>query len=258
VLATLGIMTIPVRTVGSGPHHVFCLHGWFGASTGWGSFPDYLDGQRSSYHFTDNRGYGARKDETGDYTLDEVATDVLAAADERGVDTFSLVGHSMGGAEVLRVLALAPHRVRKIVGISPVTATPMEFDESGRALFFGAPAIRANRYAIVDFTTGNRHTPTWINQVVDNSYALTTVEGFAGALEAWSSPDFLDEVKGNPTPMLAVVGERDPALGEATVRAGWVDNFPNCTLEVLPNAGHYAMFETPISLATTIERFLGD
>ncbi|MGB8382907.1 MAG: alpha/beta hydrolase [Dermatophilaceae bacterium] len=251
-------MTIPVRTVGSGPHHVFCLHGWFACSTRWGSFPDYLDGERFSYHFTDNRGYGARKAEPGTYTLDEVASDVLQAADERGADTFSLVGHSMGGSAALRVLAVAPARVRKIVGIDPTGAAPFPMDESGRALFFGAPASRENRYAIVDFTTGNRLTPTWVNQVVDSSYANSTVEAYAGALEAYAGPDFLDEVKGNDTPMLVIVGEHDPGVGEAYARVHWEPHFPRCTIEVMANAGHYAPFETPVALATSIERFLAD
>ena len=95
-------MTIPCITVGSGDHHVFVLHGWFGSADGWGLFPTYLDGQRFSYHFTDNRGYGARMDQRGHYSLDEVADDVLALADSLDVQTFSLIGPSMGGAEVLR------------------------------------------------------------------------------------------------------------------------------------------------------------
>ena len=97
-------MTIPCITVGSGEHHVFVLHGWFGSADGWGLFPTYLDGERFSYHFTDNRGYGARMDERGHYSLDEVADDVLALADSLDAQTFSLIGHSMGGAEVRRIL----------------------------------------------------------------------------------------------------------------------------------------------------------
>ncbi len=32
--------------------------------------------------------------------------------------------------------------------------------------------------------------------------------------------------------------------------------YPNCEVEVLANAGHYAFDETPVALATSIERFL--
>jgi pimeloyl-ACP methyl ester carboxylesterase len=32
--------------------------------------------------------------------------------------------------------------------------------------------------------------------------------------------------------------------------------FPNAELTILPDAGHYLMFESPVSLATAIEKFL--
>ena len=249
-------MSIPHRTVGSGPHTVFCLHGWFGSAEGWGEFPGYLDQDKYTWVFTDNRGYGARKGETGDYSLDEVAADVLALADKLGAQEFSLVGHSMGGAEVLRVLAKAPDRVRRLVALTPVGASPTPFDADGHALFFGAPESRDHRYGIIDLTTGNRLTPNFINKVVDWSLEHSTVEAFAGALDAWAHADFLDEVAGNQTPILVIPGEHDPALGEATVRQTWLPHFPDCTIEVMPNAGHYPMFETPVALATSIERFL--
>lgn len=249
-------MTIAHRTVGSGPHTVFCLHGWFGSAGGWGTFPQWLDGESFRYVFTDNRGYGARAEESGDYSLDEVARDVLTLADQLGVDRFSILGHSMGGAEVLRVLALAPERVTRLVGLSPVGAQPVPFDEAGHDLFFGAPTDREKRYGVVDMTTGNRLTPTWVDAVVDWSLSHSSVEGFAGALQAWAHADFLDEVKGSLTPMLVIAGEHDPALGEDTVRQTWAPHFPDASIEVMPNAGHYPMFETPVALATSVERFL--
>lgn len=248
--------TIPHRVVGTGPHTVFCLHGWFGCAEGWGGFPDLLDQERFTWVFTDNRGYGARQDAAGDYSLAEVSADVLALADQLGVETFSLVGHSMGGAEVLRILADAPDRVNRLVGITPVGATPTPFDDAGRALFEGAAESRDNRYGIVDFTTGNRLSPVWINQVVEATLVNSTPQAVAGALTAWGGADFLDEVKGNETPMLVLPGETDPALGLATVEQTWAPHFPHATLEVIGNSGHYPMFEAPVSLATSIERFL--
>ena len=53
-------MSIAHRTVGSGPRTVFLTHGWFGSSDGWGTFPDYLDGDAFTWVFTDIRGYGQR------------------------------------------------------------------------------------------------------------------------------------------------------------------------------------------------------
>lgn len=250
-------MSIPHRTVGHGPTTVFLLHGWFGSADGWGSFPDYLDPEVATWVFTDNRGYGARMDETGEFTLDEVADDVLALADELGAQTFSLVGHSMGGAEVLRVLAKAPDRVERLVAITPVGAQPVPLDEAGRDLFFGAPDDRAKRYGIIDFTTGNRLTPRFVDAIADWSLAHSTVEGFRGAVVAWTNPDFLAEVEGKELPILVIPGEHDPALGEATVKQTWAPYFPGCTIDVMPNAGHYPMFETPVALATKINAFLG-
>ncbi len=250
-------MSIPCLTVGTGPHHVFVLHGWFGSADGWGLFPDYLDGERFSYHFTDNRGYGARRGETGDYTLDEVATDVLALADSLGVQTFSLIGHSMGGVEVLRILAKAPDRVRKLVGLAPVGAQGIPLDEAGHDLFYGACEDPAKRFAIIDSTTGGRNTATWVQTVVDHSLSHCTVPAFRGALDAFTKADFLDEVAGNDTPMLVVPGEFDPAISPATVEQTYASHFPNVTIEVMGNCGHYPMFETPVQLATVIERFLG-
>ena len=56
--------------------------------------------------------------------------------------------------------------------------------------------------------------------------------------------------------VLVLPGEHDPALGEAACRATWMQHYPNAQLEVVRNAGHYPMDETPIILAATIEKFL--
>lgn len=115
-----------LRTHGSGPLTVLYLHGWFGsAAAGWGTeFVDVLDADAATHVFLDQRGYGRRQDEAGEFTLDEIASDALAAADALGAETFAVVGHSMGGSAAQRVLSLAPDRVQAIVGISPAPATP--------------------------------------------------------------------------------------------------------------------------------------
>lgn len=249
-------MSIPHHVVGSGPRTVLLTHGWFGSSQGWGGFPEHLDEEAFRYVFTDVRGYGRRMAEAGDQSLGETAGDLLALADELGAETFALVGHSMGGAVIQRVLALAPDRVEKLVGVSPVSSMPTPFDDDGRALFWGAADNRDHRFGIIDFTTGNRNSPVWVNKLVEHSLANSTRDAFANVLEAWATPDFADEVRGNEVPVLVVVGAHDPALGEETVKQTWLPLFPNARLEVIAEAGHYPMDEAPVRLATLIESFL--
>lgn len=250
-------MTTPHRTIGSGPRTVICLPGWFGSSTGWGGdFCQLLDGDAFTYVFADYRGYGERKDVGGEHTIDEMAQDTMTLADELGAQSFSLIGHSMGGSVVQRVVSLAPDRVEKLVGISPAPASGVPFDEQGWALFSGAAQDDGNRAAIIDLTTGNRLTQCWIDAMVAHSVERSTREAFGANLEAWAKTDFAASLSGVSVPALAVVGENDPALGEQTIRATWMQVHPSSEIEVMANAGHYAMFETPVALATVIERFL--
>ncbi|MFJ6674726.1 alpha/beta fold hydrolase [Actinosynnema sp. NPDC091369] len=245
-----------VYRVGEGDHAVIALHGWFGSATAWQSITPYLDRAAFSYFFPDYRGYGARKDVPGEHSIAEAAADVLALADDLGLETFSLVGHSMGGSVMQRVLADAPARVRALVGISPVPASGVPFDEQSWELFAGAEREAGNRRAIIDFTTGNRLTGTWLDAMVRHSLETSDPAAFGRYLRAWARTDFRSEVDGNPVPVLVVAGAHDPALGPDTVRATFGESYPNCEVVVFEQAGHYAIDETPIALVSVVERFL--
>lgn len=243
--------------IGNGPHTVLCLHGWFGSSTGWGSsFVKLLDTQRFRYLFLDYRGYGERKDVPGKYTLDEIAEDALAVADDYDADTFSVLGHSMGASAMQRVLAMAPERVRAMIGIAPAPTNGTQFDEDGWSLYSGAAHDDSNREAIIDIATGNRLSAHWIDLMVRHSVAHSTREAFAAYLDAWAKTDHADEVPKDKSDSLVIVGEHDPRVNENTVRRTWLQHHPRSRLEVIQNAGHYPMFETPVRLATLIEEFL--
>ncbi|WP_018352975.1 alpha/beta fold hydrolase [Longispora albida] len=243
---------------GSGEHKVIALHGWFGSADEWGSLPRYLDGDRHTYAFLDYRGYGTRKEASGDYTLEEISADTLALADQLGWDRFSLIGHSMGGAAAQRVLADAPDRVRGIVGIAPIPASGFPFDEAGWALFDGAADAPENRRIIIDFTTGNRNSALWLDGMVQHSVTSSARDAFAAYLPAWGRASFVKEIEGKPQPVHLIIGEHDPAVSADLIRQTWLAHYPNADLTVLANAGHYPMHETPVQLATHVERALAN
>jgi pimeloyl-ACP methyl ester carboxylesterase len=247
-----------VRTIGSGPHRVLALHGWFGSAQAWGQLPDYLDRDAFTWAFPDLRGYGARRSEPGEHTVAEVAADVLAVADRLGWDRFSLVGHSMGAKFAQAVLAEAPDRVLRLVAISGVPAVPTPFDEPTRAVFAGAASERGNRYAIIDLTTGGRLPAVFVDSLVQHSLDASDAEAFADYFLAWADEDLSATCAAvaDRVPVLCVAGAHDPALGPDAMRATWLATYPRAELVVLADAGHYAMYETPPALVAVVEEFL--
>ncbi|GAA4624182.1 alpha/beta hydrolase [Actinoallomurus vinaceus] len=249
-------VALPHDLCGSGPHRVIALHGWFGDRGAFHKIRPYLNGQAFTYAFPDYRGYGEARGLTGEYTLAEVAADVIALADRLGWEEFSLLGHSMGGAVMQRVMLDAPGRVRRLAGVSPVPASGVPFDEQGWALFSGAADEPGNRRAIIDLTTGSRLPALWLEEMVACSLKNSTVPAFRAYLDAWARTDFHVEVVGNATPVLVISGGHDPALSADVMRATWLEWYPNAELTVFDDAGHYAMDETPLALVSAVERFL--
>jgi pimeloyl-ACP methyl ester carboxylesterase len=249
-------MSLGYDTYGDGAHKVIVLHGWFGDETFMAPMRDALSLNEFTYVFPAYRGYGASKAQTGACTVEEISADVRALIDALGFHQVSLVGHSMGGKFMQKVAVDAPGRVRRMVGVTPVPAAPVPFDEQGWALFSGAAENLGNRRAIIDFTTGSRLSAAWLDHMAAASWANCTKEAFAAYLLAWAKADFHQAVMGSQIPVKVIVGQHDGAITADVMKATYLAWYRNAELETMPNAGHYPMNETPVALATAIEAFL--
>lgn len=249
-------MTIGHRVVGHGPLRVLALHGWFGDETCFDPMRDGLSLDEFTYAFMACRGYGLSRQQRGEYTMKEISTDAIDLADALEWESFSLLGHSMGGMAAQRVLADAASRVEKIVAVTPVPASGVPFDADSWGLFEGAARSLDNRRGIIDFSTGGRLSKAWVDRIARYSAETATVEAFAAYLQAWAKTDFHQEIIGNPVPIKIIVGAHDQALTEDAMRGTYLAWYPHAELEVMENAGHYPMNETPVALATSIEAFL--
>src|SRR5262249_11132645 len=96
------------RTTSGAGVPVVLLHGLGETSSTWSDFAAMLDRPTVAL---DLRGHGSSP-WCGEYTVDDMASDVLAALGDSPVD---LVGHSMGGHVASHVALRAPERVRRLV-----------------------------------------------------------------------------------------------------------------------------------------------
>lgn len=242
--------------LGRGPRKVFVLSGWFGSSMDWQALTPALDLDSFTYVFFDYRGYGCSLERNGEFTFEEAAQDVLALADHLRWDRFNLIGHSMGGMAMQRVLLAAPQRVERMAGVSAVPACSSRMDEARLAGFRAAVDDVAKRAAIIAYSTGNRLAPRWSAHLASESARLSRREAFAGYLSQWATHDFSAAIAGNPVSVKLFIGEHDPTLTAESMTRTWLSWYPRAQFETLRNAGHYAMYEVPVALATALEDWL--
>ena len=250
-------MTNTFHRVGTGPRAVLVLHGWFGDARSFEPMEPWLSGKDFSYVFMDYRGYGNRLSARGTYTMDEIASDALALADTLGFQTFSLIGHSMGGMAMERVATRAPSRVCALVAIAPVPCGGIRYAPETRRLFQDAGKNIDSRRAIIDRSTGGRVPASWVEWKAAYSASHSSTEAFAAYFRAWADTDFRADISGQH-PVKVLVGEHDPTFNAGLMADTYLRHYPLATVEVLKNAGHYPMNETPLALVAAIESFLLD
>ena len=68
---------------------------------------------------------------------------------------------------------------------------------------------------------------------------------------------FLEEVKGDTTPMLVIIGEHDmEPFTAVTAQETFLDWYPNAQIVICQNAAHYPQQETPVYFAPVFNSFL--
>jgi esterase len=247
---------IACERIGNGDHKVLVLHGWFGDHAVWKPTYELLDTERFTYGFVDYRGYGASRAEGGPYTMAQISSDVRELAASLGWNRFSLVGHSMGGMAAQRVAIDAPDRVSAVVGVTPVPATGVPLPADIMAVFESAARDDKGAVMVIEGSLGQRLTPAVARLILRHTRNTVDAEVFAQYLVAFTKTDFSSESQKLTCPIKVLVGQHDGGVSEELVRGTFPKLYASVEIEVLPNAGHYPMIETPAYLVTTIEKFL--
>lgn len=242
--------------IGSGPSCVFVLHGWFGDHGIWKPSYPMLDTERFSYVFVDYRGYGASRGIFGPHTMAQISADVRELAAHLGWTRYAVVGHSMGGMAAQRVAIDAPQAVTAVVGVTPVPASGVPLPPEVLAIFEAAATDDGPAAGVIEGSLGNRLTAALTRMILAHTHGTVAPDVFSDYLRAFTGTDFSTECGNYRGPLLVLIGQHDQGVSDEFVRATFPRLYPQAVLQVLPNAGHYPMVETPAHLVTVIEAFL--
>lgn len=244
-------------SLGDGSETVIVMHEWLGDHSNYAPILPYLDGQRFTYIFADLRGYGLSRSLRGRYTVVEAAEDILRLLDEKKSSGFHVVGHSMSAMVAQRIALVARGRVKSMTGITPVPASGFKVDDATRERMKAIVVDDVAARDAIAVRTANRYGESWLKRKISMARAAATSEAMLGYLAMFTGTDFADEVRGLTLPVLAFAGEHDvPAYREGPMREKFASLYPNASVVVSKEAGHYPMLETPVLLASSIEAFL--
>ncbi len=192
----------------------------------------------------DKRGHGASQANPGDYSIELLARDVLAAMDAAGVARAHFCGVSIGGMIGQWLAANAGERFERFVLSNTAAKTaPEGFVDRIAKIREGGMA------AIADTVLGRFFTPAFVARADENFHTvrrtLLQVDpvGYIGCCAAIRDMDLRPGLQRIDAPVLVVTGRDDqslpPAMGEA-VAAGIRD----AQVVELPFA-HIPHFEAP-------------
>ncbi|MDP1794382.1 MAG: alpha/beta hydrolase [Acidimicrobiales bacterium] len=240
------------------------VHGFTGGVSDWDDVAPTLAKTRRVIRYS-HRGH-AESQNTGDqssYTFTQLSDDLAALVDALGLGRFDLLGHSMGGATVMRYVLDHPERVRSLIlmdtAAEPQNALPMDLIEGlaqqGReqgmqvvvevmAPFIGALQDKLSperRQQLAD-----RYGPKMANMDPEAFVA------FARGLNEY--PSMVAQLKTITCPTTVIVGENDTGLRDGSdVMAREI---PGAQLVAIPGAGHSPQEDDPDAWLEAVEAHL--
>lgn len=248
------------RVAGAGGEPVILLHGLPETSAQWSALMLELAGAGYRCLAPDQRGYspGARPAEVDEYSLDKLASDVVALADAHGFERFHLVGHDWGAAvgwvivrdHAERVASWAALSVPHLASYGAAFELP---EHREKVAYIDDILVPGNAEHELSRNGFARLREVWANlaprEVSDYERVLTQPGALTAALN-WYRANFAAGARRDrsfapfdvSTPTLTLWGNRDHAIGRpATVREKDFMRGPYRFVEL--EAGHWLMHE---------------
>ena len=234
------------------------IHGLGGSTAMWQKVADPLS-ERFRVIAYDLRGLGQSGTPNPPYSMAMLVGDLHDLVGNLALESFALVGHSLGGAVALAYAAEHPELVRALVGVAAPSSTPLE--QRAHLEDRAASARRDGMGVIADLHVRNglpeAFAQTHAADVATYSsiIAASDPEGYAthcGVIAALDLSDGLGRIR---APALLVQGELDGVVPADAARET-AAAIAGCEYLELEGCGHVVPFERPSELTTRVRELV--
>jgi pimeloyl-ACP methyl ester carboxylesterase len=204
----------------------------------------------------DHRGWGdSEAPETG-YNLQNFADDLAGVITALDLQSYVLVGHSMGGKIAKLFASRRPRGLAGLVLVAPAQPVPLHLPDEAFAMMRGAYLSRESVGMSIDHTlTAKPLSAARREQVIADS-----LRGAPQARDAWPAYTSREDITKNVTaidvPVIVIAGELDRVDSLDLHKAELLPRIAHAKLHVLAGTGHLSPLESPVEVAHRIHEFV--
>lgn len=248
------------KVEGSGKPFVI-IHGFLGMSDNWKTLATQFAAAGFEMHLLDMRNHG-RSFHSNEFNYEAMVQDVLEYVNEKQLNKFILLGHSMGGKVAMNFACDYPERIEKLIvaDIAPREYKPHHQDvmQALNAVDFSKVASRKDIEEIMHSYIKDYGT---LQFLMKNVHRVTPETfGFRFNLEVFNSNELaigqaLNKNKRFYGSTLFLKGDKSKYIQDSDLEDIHY-HFPNAILEVISNSGHWLHAENPKDFFEQVNNFI--
>jgi len=205
----------------------------------------------------DTRGHGASGVPGGDYTIEDLGSDVLAVCNHLGLRRFHYCGLSLGAMVGQRLALQVPQRLGGLVLANAAACLPTRESWSARMALARASGMEALVDMVMPrfFSDEYRARNEPLYHSLRTTFLHTEPQGYAACCAAVRDADFRPHLASISTPTLVIAGTRDTVTPPDTHGAELTRGIAGARLVTL-DAAHISSVEQPAGFARAVADFL--
>jgi len=232
------------------------VHGYLGSSEMWCFQKDYFS-KNHRVIAPALPGFGESYNVQSLNSINAMALKIIEILDEKKIEKFNLIGHSMGGMIVQEMTKLIGDRVNKLIcfatgSIGDIPGRFESMDETREKLKKEGADASFSRVPPKWFVKGNKDKNYYLCANAVKNVSLETADNALLAMKNWRGIENLKNIK-NET--LIIWGDKDISYNFDQVDT-LNKNIKNSRLEIFKNCSHNVHLEKPDEFNSLVSDFL--